>query len=105
MDHWDAVLPQKVLHVQYEDLVRDPESGIHRILTHCDLPFEPGCLKFYQTQRSVRTASAEQVRQPIYTSSVGHWRNFETQLRPLARALGDALARFQSHGKETQDRC
>ena len=68
MDHWDAVLPGKVLHVQYEDLVREPESTIRRLLEHCGLAFEPACLSFHETQRAVRTASAEQVRQPLYTS-------------------------------------
>jgi tetratricopeptide (TPR) repeat protein len=95
MDHWDAVLPGKVLHLQYEDLVRDPEANIRRLLNHCRLPFEAGCLSFHQTRRSVRTASAEQVRQPIYTSGVGHWRHFERALQPLRQALGDSLERFE----------
>ena len=94
MDHWDAVLPGKVLHVRYEELVRSPESGIRRLLAHCGLEFEPACLSFHETARPVRTASAEQVRQPIYTSAVGHWRHFETELEPLRRALGDCLAAF-----------
>jgi tetratricopeptide (TPR) repeat protein len=94
MDHWDAVLPGKVLHVQYEDLVRDPEMNIRRLLDHCRLPFESGCLDFHQTRRAVRTASAEQVRQPIYTSGVGHWRHFEDELQPLRDALGEGLTRF-----------
>ena len=94
MDHWDEVLPGKVLHVQYEELVRNPEAGIRRLLEHCGLAFEPGCLAFHETRRSVRTASAEQVRQPLYSSAVGHWRHFEPQLEPLKRALGDALERF-----------
>jgi len=65
MDHWDTVLPGRVLHVQYEALVREPERNIRRLLEHCGLPFETGCLTFNLTQRSVRTASAEQVRQPM----------------------------------------
>jgi tetratricopeptide (TPR) repeat protein len=96
MDHWDTVLPGKVLHVQYEDLVRDPEANIRRLLDHCQLPFEPACLAFHQTRRSVRTASAEQVRQPIYTSGVGYWHHFERELEPLRHALGDSLDRFAS---------
>jgi Sulfotransferase family len=96
MDHWDTVLPGKVLHVQYEELVRDPETHIRRLLEHCQLPFEPACLAFHQTQRSVRTASAEQVRQPLYTSGIGYWRHFERELEPLRHALGDCLDRFQS---------
>jgi tetratricopeptide (TPR) repeat protein len=95
MDHWDAVLPGKVLHVQYEELVREPEANIRRLLEHCRLPFEPACLSFHQTQRSVRTASAEQVRQPLYSSGVGHWRHFEKQLEPLRIALGDPGKPFE----------
>ena len=94
MDHWDAVLPGRVLHVQYEELVRDPQTNIRRLLDHCRLPFEAACLNFHETRRSVRTASAEQVRRPIYTSGVGYWRHFETELRPLRQALGDSLERF-----------
>jgi hypothetical protein len=95
MDHWDTVLPGKVLHVRYEDLVRSPEGGIRRLLEHCALDFEPACLAFHETQRPVRTASAEQVRRPIYTSAVGYWRHFEKELEPLRRALGDCLDRFE----------
>ena len=94
MDHWDAVLPGKVLHLQYEDLVREPEASIRRLLEHCRLPFEPACLAFHETKRPVRTASAEQLRQPLYASAVGHWRHFATELEPLRRALGNALDRF-----------
>jgi tetratricopeptide (TPR) repeat protein len=94
MDHWDRVLPGKVLHVQYEELVREPEANIRRLLAHCGLPFEPACLKFHETRRAVRTASAEQVRQPLYSSGVGYWRHFERQLEPLRHALGDCLDRF-----------
>jgi len=94
MDHWDKVLPGKVLHLQYEQLIREPEAQIRRLLSHCSLPFEPACLSFHETKRPVRTASAEQVRQPLYTSGVGYWRHFEAQLAPLRRALGASLARF-----------
>jgi hypothetical protein len=96
MDHWDAVLPGKVLRVQYEDVVREPEANIRRLLAHCGLHFEPACLNFHATRRAVRTASAEQVRQPIYTTAVGHWRHFDTELQPLRRALGDCLERFET---------
>jgi tetratricopeptide (TPR) repeat protein len=94
MDHWDAVLPGRVLCVQYEQLVRDPQASIRRLLEHCRLPFEPACLSFHETQRAVRTPSAEQVRQPIYTQAVGYWRHFATELEPLRGALGDCLGRF-----------
>jgi tetratricopeptide (TPR) repeat protein len=96
MDHWDTVLPGKILHVQYEALVREPEANIRRLLEHCRLAFEPACLSFHETRRAVRTASAEQVRQPLYDSSIGYWRNFELQLEPLRAALGDALDRFRA---------
>ena len=95
MDHWDAVFPGKVLHVQYEDLVREPETNIRRLLDGCGLPFEEACLGFHRTRRSVRTASAEQVRQPIYTSGLGYWRHFAQELQPLREALGDTLERFE----------
>jgi tetratricopeptide (TPR) repeat protein len=94
MDHWDTVLPGKVLQVRYEQLVRDPETHIRRLLSHCGLDFEPACVAFHETKRSVRTASAEQVRQPMYTSGIGHWKNFDRELEPLRRALGDCLERF-----------
>ncbi len=94
MDHWDRVLPGRVLLVQHEDLVRDPQAQIRRLLDHCRLPFEAACLNFHRTRRSVRTASAEQVRQPIYSSGVGYWRHFEKELQPLRAALGDSLDRF-----------
>jgi tetratricopeptide (TPR) repeat protein len=91
MAHWDAVLPGKALHFQYEDLVAAPEQQIRRLLDHCRLPFEAACLSFHATRRSVRTASAEQVRQPLYATGIGQWRHFASQLEPLRRALGDCL--------------
>jgi hypothetical protein len=98
MDHWDEVLPGKVLHLQYEALVRDPEAQIRALLTHCGLEFEPACLAFHENRRPVRTASAEQVRQPLYSSGIGSWRHFEQQLAPLRQALGDCLERFAHEG-------
>ena len=95
MDHWERVLPGKVLQLRYEQLVQDPEASIRRLLAHCGLPFEAACLAFHETRRPVRTASAEQVRQPLYTSGVGYWRHFARELEPLRRALGDSLARFE----------
>lgn len=96
MDHWDRVLPGKVLPVQYEDLVREPEKNIRRLLEHCGLEFDPGCLSFNLTRRAVRTASAEQVRRPMYTSAVGYWKHFDRELEPLRSALGiDVLERFE----------
>ena len=88
MGHWDEVLPGKVLRVQHEDVVEDLEGEVRRILDFCGLDFEPACLEFYKTERGVRTASSEQVRQPIFKMGVDQWRNFETWLAPLKQALG-----------------
>jgi tetratricopeptide (TPR) repeat protein len=96
MDHWDEVLPGKVFHLQYEQLIRDPEGTIRGLLEHCGLPFEAATLAFHQTHRAVRTASSEQVRQPLYTSGVGYWKRFATALEPLRASLGDCLERFSS---------
>ena len=93
MDHWDAVLPGKVLRVQYEDVVGDLESQVRRILDHCGLEFEPECLSFYRTERAVRTPSSEQVRQPIFQSGLDYWRNYESWLDPLKSALGEDVRR------------
>lgn len=94
MDHWDEVLPGKVLHVQYEDMVADAETQIRRVLQHCQLPFEEQCLRFYETERAVRTPSSEQVRQPIFQEGLQQWRNYEAHLDPLKQALGPLLERF-----------
>jgi len=88
MDHWDDVLPGKVLRVQYEDVVADIETQVRRILDYCGLPFEDACINFHQTERSVRTPSSEQVRQPIYNSGLEQWRNYEQWLGPLQETLG-----------------
>ena len=88
MSHWDTVLPGRVLRVDYEDVVADTETQVRRILAHCGLDFEPGCLEFYRSARQVRTASSEQVRQPIYRRAIDGWRNYASQLEPLSKALG-----------------
>ena len=93
MDHWDAALPGKVLRVQYEEVVGDLETQVRRILNHCGLEFEPGCLSFYRTERAVRTPSSEQVRQPIFKSGLDYWRNYESWLDPLKGALGEDVRR------------
>jgi tetratricopeptide (TPR) repeat protein len=88
MEHWRGLLPTRVLlEVQYEDVVGDLHQQARRIVDHCGLEWDDRCLAFYQTERSVRTASATQVRQPIYRTSVGRWRQHEAFLRPLLRAL------------------
>ncbi|TNE61054.1 MAG: sulfotransferase family protein [Alphaproteobacteria bacterium] len=94
MDHWDTVLPGFVLRVRYEDLLDDLEGQVARMLDFCGLPFEAACLSFHETERAVRTASSEQVRQPIYSHSREHWRNFEPWLDSLKLALGPLLDRY-----------
>jgi tetratricopeptide (TPR) repeat protein len=87
MAHYDAVLPGRVHRLQYEALVDDLEGSVRRLLDYCGLPFEENCLRFYQNDRIVRTASSEQVRQPVYADAVEHWRHFEPWLGPLKEAL------------------
>jgi tetratricopeptide (TPR) repeat protein len=95
MDHWDEVLPGDVLRVQYEDVVDDLEQQVRRLLEFCELDFEPACLAFHRTERSVRTPSSEQVRQPIYRSGLEAWQPFDAWLDPLKEALGpDVRARY-----------
>ena len=91
MDHWDRMLPGKVLRVQYEDVVADLEPQVRRILDFCGLPFEDACLRFHETQRAVRTASSEQVRKPIFTSGVDQWEHFSEHLDPLRAILAPDL--------------
>ncbi|MGA7539644.1 MAG: sulfotransferase [Steroidobacteraceae bacterium] len=93
MRHWDSVLPGRVLRVHYEDVVNDLPGSVRRLLGHCGLEPEPACLAFHRTARSVRTASSEQVRQPIYRDALEQWRHYERWLGPLRDALGDALER------------
>jgi predicted Zn-dependent protease len=88
MRHWDEVLPGRVLRVQHEEVVEDLEGNVRRILQFCGLDFEPACLEFYKTERSVRTASSEQVRQPIYKEGLDQWRKFEPWLGELRSRLG-----------------
>jgi hypothetical protein len=95
MQHWDEVLPGRVLRIHHEDVVDDLESNVRRILDFCGLAFEPSCLEFYKTARSVRTASSEQVRQPIFRDGVDQWTKYEPWLAPLKEALGDALVRYR----------
>jgi tetratricopeptide (TPR) repeat protein len=91
MDHWDQVLPGRVLRVQYEDTVTDLKSQVRRILDYLELPWEDACLNYHDTDRAVRTASSEQVRQPIYTSGVGFWKNYEPYLDELQEILEPVL--------------
>jgi len=95
MRHWHDVLPGHVLHVQYEDMVADTEAQVRRLLDHCGLPFEDNCLRFYENKRAVKTASSEQVRQPIFTSGLDQWEHFEPWLNSLKVVLGETLATYK----------
>jgi hypothetical protein len=88
MHHWDEVLPGRVLKVQHEELLKDLEGHVRRMLEFLELDFEPQCLDFHRTERSVRTASSEQVRRPLSAEGVDQWRNFAPWLQPLRDALG-----------------
>jgi len=91
MRHFDEVLPGRIHRVIYEDLVADTVGGVERLLAYCGLEFEDSCLRFYENERAVRTASAQQVRKPIYREGVDHWQHFEPWLGPLRQALGSVL--------------
>ena len=91
MDHWDAVLPNKILRVNNEDVIEDLEGQVKRMLDFLDLPFEEECISFYETDRSVRTASSEQVRQPINKKGMGRWRPYAKNLKPFLESIGEDL--------------
>jgi tetratricopeptide (TPR) repeat protein len=95
MDHYDKVLPGRVHRVIYEDMVEDTEAAVRQLLDYCGLPFEDGCLRFYENDRAVRTVSSEQVRKPIFRSGLDQWKPFEPWLDPLKLALGPALERWR----------
>jgi hypothetical protein len=97
MQHWDDVLPGRVLRVFHEDVVDDLEGNVRHILDFCGLPFEPACLEFHKTERSVRTASSEQVRRPIFRDGLDQWTRFAPYLDRLKDALGDALLRYRAN--------
>lgn len=94
MDHWHEVLPGRVLDVQYETLIQDLEAQSRRLLDHCGLAWEDGCLRFHDNRRAVRSASSEQVRQPIYASGMHRWRNYASHLGPLIDVLEPVLRRL-----------
>jgi tetratricopeptide (TPR) repeat protein len=95
MRHWNEVLPGRILRLQYEDLVEDLEGKVRGLLEFCGLSFDPACLRFHENARSVHTASSEQVRRPISREGLEQWKNYQPWLRPLQRALGDALQRYR----------
>lgn len=92
MAHWDEVIPGYVLRVQHEDVVANLETQVTRMLDFCGVPFEESCLEFHKTERNVRTPSSEQVRQPIFSTALEQWKNYEPWLEPLKQALGSTLA-------------
>ena len=87
MDHWNKVLPNQILSINYEDVVNDFENSVNQILDYCNLNFEKECLEFYKSKRSVKTPSAEQVRQPIYKTGMDYWKNYEPYLDDLKNNL------------------
>ena len=91
MDHWDQVLPNKVLRVNNEDVINDLDGQVKRILNYIEVPFEEGCISFHETDRSVRTASSEQVRQPINKKGMGRWKPYAKHLKPLVDSLDSSL--------------
>ena len=95
MTHWDEVLPGRVLRVRYEDTVADLKRQVRRILDYLELPFEEACVNYHDTDRAVRTASSEQVRQPIYTSGVGYWKHYEAYLGDLKEILEPAVVEYE----------
>jgi hypothetical protein len=88
MGHWDSVLPGRILRVQHEEVVEDLERQVRRILEHCGLEFEPACLEYHNNPRPVRTASSEQVRQPVNSKGIGQWCHYAPWLDPLRKFLG-----------------
>jgi len=88
MEHWRNTITLPIFDVQYENLIQDPEAGVRSITEFCGLPWEDACLSFYKNMRQVKTASCDQVNQPIYTTSVERWRNYEEYITPLLEALG-----------------
>ena len=91
MDHWREVLPEGVmLDLEYEEVVGNLEQQARRVIAHCGLEWNDACLAFYKTERTVLTASATQVRRPIYRSSIGRWRAYGDLLQPFMQALEDA---------------
>ena len=94
MAHYDTVLPGKVHRVMYESMIEDTEGQVRRLLAYCGLPFEAGCLRFYENERGVKTASAQQVRKPIFREGVDHWRHYEPWLGSLQAVLGKVLSAY-----------
>jgi tetratricopeptide (TPR) repeat protein len=108
MGHWQKSLPAgAILDVRYEDVVADLDAQARRMLEHCGLPWDDACLAFYETKRAVSTASAAQVRRPVYRTSVGRWRAYQSSLQPLLQALniepGDQLPSVNAHARQIKE--
>jgi hypothetical protein len=101
MAHFDALAPGTIHRVIYERMVEDTEAEVRRLLDFCGLPFEPATLSFYQNDRAVRTASSQQVRQPIFREALDQWRHFEPWLEPLRHSLGDVIATYPGAPRES----
>ena len=93
MDHWNRVLPNQILRVNNEDIIEDLEGQVRRMLEFLELPFEEECISFYETDRSVRTASSEQVRRPINKEGMERWKPYSRNLKPLLNHLGEDLVK------------
>jgi hypothetical protein len=100
MQHWHDVLPGQILDVHYEDTVTDLETQVSKILNFCGLEFEESCLRFYETERAVKTASSEQVRQPIYTGALGLWKKYGDNLNDWQDDLADIIEQLPESVKK-----
>ena len=96
MAHWQRLFPERMFELRYEAVIREPESTIRRLIQYCGLDWDEACMRFYETERPVQTASAAQVRRPLYTDSIGAWRRYADHLQPLRTALAAAPAAGQS---------
>lgn len=96
MKHWREVMPGVMLEVRYEDNVADVEGQARKLIEYLDLPWNDNCLNFYDTDRPVKTASATQVRKPIYTTSTNRWRKYEHYLGPLLEEIGDIVEEYEA---------
>ena len=86
--HWENMFPGRIHRLRYEALVQDTENQVRLLLAHCGLEFDPACLSFHKTERSVSTPSDAQIRRPVYQGAVGRWKNYQKHLGPLQEALG-----------------
>lgn len=104
MEHWRQVISDAMFEVSYEKLVDEPESNIRAMLDHCGLSFDPACLDFHKTERPVQTASAWQVHQPLYRSSIQKWRRYGELLDPLRAALEGRVTQTAASRNDAQTR-